>query len=126
MKTKTTFYLLLLILITPFYLAAQTPDTTYQYKQEGVKQINQGEQETVEYRLEDESEWRGEVTAEERRNMDKQMIKELRKSERKLEAELKRVDKQIVKLKHEQLRLEQDRENIKRDQKRIREEMKRY
>lgn len=122
MKAKITFYSALLIILTPFYLLAQTPDTTY--KQQKNQQINESEQRTAQYQLEDENEWTSGISDEERRNMDKQMIKELKKSERKLEAELRRVDKQIVKLKHEQLRLEQDRVNIKNDQKRIQEEIR--
>lgn len=122
MKAKITFYSALLIILTPFYLLAQTPDTTY--KQQKNQQINESEQRTAQYQLEDEDEWTSGISDEERRNMDKQMIKELKKSERKLEAELRRVDKQIVKLKHEQLRLEQDRVNIKNDQKRIQEEIR--
>lgn len=122
MKAKIIFYSALLIILTPFYLLAQTPDTTY--KQQKNQQINESEQRTAQYQLEDEDEWTSGISDEERRNMDKQMIKELKKSERKLEAELRRVDKQIVKLKHEQLRLEQDRVNIKNDQKRIQEEIR--
>lgn len=122
MKAKIIFYSALLIILTPFYLLAQTPDTTY--KQQKNQQINESEQRTAQYQLEDENEWTSGISDEERRNMDKQMIKELKKSERKLEAELRRVDKQIVKLKHEQLRLEQDRVNIKNDQKRIQEEIR--
>jgi hypothetical protein len=124
MKTKTTIYLAFMLVFIPFWLSAQTPDTTYQYKQKSAQQVVEPVEETAQYELENEDEWSSQITDEERRNMDKQMVKELRKSERRLESDLKRVDKQIVKSKHEQLKLEQERTNIKRDQKRIQEEIR--